>query len=261
MLVVCALIFAAACSAPEDEPSPPRPPGHVHGLGTNPADGQLYVATHNGLFTLAGDQFTRVGEATHDLMGFAVVGDDHFLASGHPGDLDAPNPMGLIESRDGGRTWQPISREVVSDFHAIKTIGTATYAYDATSERLEMSTDGGRSFTTFDDAALIDFSVDDAGNILTTTPDGEVRLRDRGGNDLLGPDNPPMTYIDATGDGWAGLDDHSHVRVLEDGAWTRVGRLRGVPAAFTAESDRWWAATSEGVFVSDDEGTSWSPVQ
>ena len=260
-LVGSVLIVVVACSAPEDDPAPPTPPSHVHGIGTNPADGQLYVATHNGLLALVDGQFDKVGDASHDLMGFAVVGDDHFLASGHPGDLEAPNPMGLIESRDAGRTWQTISRESVSDFHAIKTVGTTAYTYDSTSARLEVSTDGGRSFSTFDDSTLIDFSVDDAGNILTTTPDGVVRLRDPEGTDLLGPENPFMTYVDATGDGWAGLDDHSHIRILENGTWTRAGRLPGVPAAFTVETDRWWAATSEGVFESDDEGKSWSPVQ
>lgn len=53
-------------------------------------------------------------------MGFSVAGPDHFYASGHPGQgIDLPNPVGLIESRDGGMTWAPLSRQGDSDFYAL----------------------------------------------------------------------------------------------------------------------------------------------
>lgn len=40
-----------------------------------------------------------------DLMGFTVAGPDRFLASGHPGPgADLPEPLGLVESRDGGQS-------------------------------------------------------------------------------------------------------------------------------------------------------------
>ena len=57
----------------------------VHGLGLNPADGDLYTATHFGLFRVAADGVAeRVGESLQDTMGFTVVGPDRFVASGHP---------------------------------------------------------------------------------------------------------------------------------------------------------------------------------
>src|SRR5687768_1013784 len=37
---------------------------HVHGLGVNPADGTLYIATHHGTFRLGPDRAVkRVGES------------------------------------------------------------------------------------------------------------------------------------------------------------------------------------------------------
>lgn len=59
---------------------------HVHGLGVDSADGQLYAGTHYGLIRVPEDgDPTLVGEVKHDFMGFTVVGPDHYLASGHPG--------------------------------------------------------------------------------------------------------------------------------------------------------------------------------
>jgi hypothetical protein len=65
-----------------------RDPGpiHVHGLGINPKDGALFVATHTGLFR-AGEgepKATRVADRFQDTMGFTVVGPNRFLGSGHP---------------------------------------------------------------------------------------------------------------------------------------------------------------------------------
>ena len=57
-------------------------------------------------------------------MGFTVAGPGHYYASGHPGTAtDLPQPVGLIESRDGGRTWAVLSRGGQSDFHALTTSG------------------------------------------------------------------------------------------------------------------------------------------
>ncbi len=48
-----------------------------------------------------------------DLMGFTVAGPGRYLASGHPGlHVDLPQPVGLIETTDGGVTWTPVSRRV-----------------------------------------------------------------------------------------------------------------------------------------------------
>ena len=50
---------------------------HVHGLGTNPADGATYVATHSGVFRLdKGGSPIRVADRHQDTMGFTVAGPD-----------------------------------------------------------------------------------------------------------------------------------------------------------------------------------------
>jgi hypothetical protein len=51
-------------------------PIHVHGLGVNPADGSLFIATHTGLFRVAKEsrKAKRVGDRYQDTMGFSVIG-------------------------------------------------------------------------------------------------------------------------------------------------------------------------------------------
>ncbi|MDQ3355841.1 MAG: hypothetical protein M3502_03810, partial [Actinomycetota bacterium] len=86
--------------------------GHVHGLGVNPADGALFVASHNGLFRAGrGESEAKpVGSSGKDVMGFSIAGANRFLGSGHPGnDENLPSSVGLIASSDAGETFQPVS--------------------------------------------------------------------------------------------------------------------------------------------------------
>lgn len=113
----------------------PAEAGHVHGIAKDPASGRLLLAAHGGLFVQGAASFERVGPAI-DLMGFTVAGASHFYASGHPPQgSDLPNPVGLIESVDGGRTWEIRSRGGDSDFHAMTAGGSGVVAFDGVLRR------------------------------------------------------------------------------------------------------------------------------
>jgi hypothetical protein len=118
-------------------------------LGVNPADRSLFIATHTGLYRLDQDaeRAERVSDRYQDTMGFTVAGPNHFLGSGHP-DLrdDLPPLLGLIESRDAGETWTPISLQGKVDFHALRVRGKRIVGYDATSGRVMTSQDRGRTW-------------------------------------------------------------------------------------------------------------------
>lgn len=96
-------------------------PIHVHGLGIDPADGSLFIASHTGRFRVGKDsrKAVRVEDRYQDTMGFSIVGPNRFLGSGHPDarEQELPPLLGLIESTDAGRTWQPISLLGEADFH------------------------------------------------------------------------------------------------------------------------------------------------
>lgn len=141
----------SACAADTEVAAGPTPPpsttaaravpsGHVHALSREPSTGELLVATHEGLHVYGRGEPRKVGPAI-DLMGFTVAGPRHYYASGHPGPgVDLPQPAGLLESRDGGRTWSVLSRGGSSDFHALTAAGHRVVAFDGT---LRVSSGGG----------------------------------------------------------------------------------------------------------------------
>lgn len=96
---------------------------HIHGLAVDPKDPDvLFVATHGGLLRVMRDrQWEWIGEARHDYMGFTHHPQTQgtVFVSGHPQGAGLPNPMGLLVSRDGGRTWQPLALRGQADFHAM----------------------------------------------------------------------------------------------------------------------------------------------
>jgi hypothetical protein len=143
-------------------------PVHVHGLGVNPADNALFIATHTGLFRVEqGDRRAeRVGERYQDTMGFTIIGPNRFLGSGHPDIKEAraknlPSLLGLIESTDSGESWQPISLSGEADFHVLRFAGERVYGYDASNDRLLVSGDRGRSWQELEKPGpLVDLAVD-----------------------------------------------------------------------------------------------------
>ena len=151
---------AAGCGGDEERQFTPftvQDPGpvHVHGLGINPADGALYIATHTGLWRVApgAQTATRVADRYQDTMGFTVLDANSFLGSGHPDLKEAreeglPPLLGLIESQDAGNTWRSISLLGEADFHVLRSAGDRIYGFDATNVRLMASEDAGRTWRT-----------------------------------------------------------------------------------------------------------------
>ena len=140
-------------------------PIHVHGLGINPADGSLFIATHTGLFRVGNDSRTaaRVEDRYQDTMGFSIVGPNRFIGSGHPDarEQDLPSLLGLIESTDAGKSWQLISLLGEADFHVLRSAGKRVYGYDASNDRLLASADAGRTWRELDrPAPIVDLAPD-----------------------------------------------------------------------------------------------------
>src|SRR5688500_14843518 len=143
-------------------------PVHVHGLGINPANSSLLIATHTGTFRVAPNErkAARIGQSRQDTMGFTVAGPNYFLGSGHPDvqeavEKDLPSHLGLIESRDAGRTWRTLSLLGEADFHVLRFAGQRVYGYDASNDRLLVSGDRGRTWREASrPAPLLDLAVD-----------------------------------------------------------------------------------------------------
>lgn len=268
--VVLAL-FLAACApaaAPESAPTTATesglPSAHVHGLSVG-TEGKVLLATHEGLFDVTADPAVKVGP-TIDLMGFtAAKKPGTFYASGHPGEGSTlPNPVGLIRSTDGGRTWEELSRQGESDFHTLTTTKSGIIAFDGT---LRTSADGVAWDTVaagFAPAALTGHPESDT--VLATTQAGIQRSTDGGKTWTLQKGSPVVQFAAfASASDAVGVEPSGTVHTSSDGGatWERKGQLEGRPMAVAAtgsgEGLRIWAATSAGVFVSDDGGATFQP--
>ncbi|MBA3311612.1 MAG: exo-alpha-sialidase [Nocardioidaceae bacterium] len=242
---------------------------HVHGLGMNPADGSLIVATHYGSFRIPadGDDAERIGDSFQDTMGFTVVGPDHFLGSGHPDvagmQAGQPGRLGLIESNDAGATWTSISLGGEVDFHSLTFAHDQVYGWDSGTGRFMVSADR-TDWETRSTLDLFGFAVDpdDADHILGAGPSGLTESTD-GGRTWTDADGPPLVTlawdIDA---GLWGADPIGAVWHHDGSAWAQTGALVGAPQAFLATPDALYAAAHDaddvtGIYRSTDDGRTW----
>jgi hypothetical protein len=274
-LAVALVMVAAGAGCSPDRPASPSPavaedPGvvHVHGLGINPRDGALFAATHTGLFAIGDGTATRVSERLQDTMGFTVVGPDHFLGSGHPDfrdkQLTVPNKrplLGLVESRDAGRSWQPLSLLGEADFHALEVAHGLVYGYDATGQRFMVTSDR-RRWQVRSTVELVGFAVSPADPKLVVATTGRVLLRSTDGGrhwqQLQGPALLVLDWADQAGL-W-GIAADGQVWHSPDAAktWQRPGRVGGQPEALLADQGQLYAAVVEvGILGSADGGRSW----
>lgn len=263
------VLVLAGCAGAGDEVSRGDDvgPEHVHGLGVNPADGALYIATHTGLFRMprGSDDSERVGDRLQDTMGFAVAGPDLFLGSGHP-DLrdDLPPLLGLIESTDAGRSWTPISLLGEADFHALRVSGSRVVGYDASGGRIMASDDGGREWKLLGNPGeVVDLALDpdDPTRIVATGGTGVITTNDEGRTwTRLLADAEILTWPVA--DALYGFSSDGGVAVSRDrgASWEPIGDLGGEPAAATATGpDTLIVALHDGRIVSSqDGGASWA---
>lgn len=245
---------------------------HVHGLGIDPADGALMVATHSGLFRIdegRGGAVSRVGDSFQDTMGFTVAGPNHYLGSGHPDlagfEAGQPGLLGLIESTDGGETWQPLSLAGEADFHGLAVVDETLYGWDSTSGGLMATTDH-RSWETRSTVDLLGFAVDpsDADHVLLGSPTGLMKSTD-GGRTWTSAEGPDLVSLSWNADaGLWGIDAGGQVWQGGEPGWEPAGRLAGEPHAFLATSDAFYTASADAdgitTIYGSPDGEKWEPI-
>jgi len=264
--VVVALLTGCGADSGTAGDSDPGPV-HVHGLGVDPADSSLYIATHTGLFRMeqGSEDARRVGDSYQDTMGFTVVEAGRFLGSGHP-DLrtDLPPLLGLIESTDQGRTWQSVSLLGEADFHALRAQGPRVLGYDASGDRLMVSGDGGRSWTwSRPPHPLVDvaFRPGNPRLLVAASEAGLISSRDTGAT-WSAPRHAAVALAWPRDHALYALGGDGATSLSRDGgaSWVRVGKAPGSPAALTAiDQNRLVVALHDGGFAhSSDGGRSWA---
>ncbi|MCX8454833.1 F510_1955 family glycosylhydrolase [Paenarthrobacter ureafaciens] len=255
-----------ADTTPSPQATTGLPSAHVHGLAVTPQTSQILLATHVGLFDMTRKPASKIGD-TNDLMGFTTGKNGALYASGHPGPgSELPNPLGLIRSTDGGETWEHLSRQGDSDFHAITTTKSGIVAFDG---QLRTSPDGKTWDTAtagFTPAALAGHP--DTDTVLATTPQGIQRSTTSGAT--WKPVNPgPVIQFAAFADALEAVgvapDGTTYYSTDAGASWTKKGTVDTEVLALTAHRDnngkpKIWAATGNGIIVSTDAGTTFQPA-
>jgi hypothetical protein len=272
--VALSCVILAACGGPDEASEPAADVGdpgpvHVHGLGINPADGALFVATHTGLFRAGPGErrARRIADRYQDTMGFTVTGPDRFLGSGHPdGREDLPPFLGLIQSTDAGRSWKPVSLLGKRDFHVLEAAGPRIYGYGSDFESgqagLLVSSDGGRSWQErTPPEPLLSLAIDpeDPDSVVASGERGSYSSRDGGRGWRPVTDDAGLLAWTSSGGLFLVRLDGSVVRSSDGGrSWEPTGATGGQPAAFDSAGDELYVALHDGTISrSRDHGRTW----
>jgi hypothetical protein len=272
LLLTTAALWAASRGGDSAVPLPgvaaperagPIEVAHVHDLGVDPTDGMLLAGTHYGLFRLPdGGAGERVGDVEQDFMGFTVLGPGHYLASGHPGTgQDGPSSLGLIESTDGGQTWQTLSLAGEADFHALEARHDLIYGYDALDGDLLVSGDGRNWETRGSGLEVADLAVspDDPELLLITTAEGPAVSRDGGRSFSVLDGAPVLLLVDWAEDGaLVGVEPDGTVHASDDSgeSWSPRGSIGAAPQAMKASDGTLFVAVEDAILESSDGGAS-----
>jgi hypothetical protein len=275
ILVVIAGI-AAGCGGSDDDAAPAGNDSlisdagsqHVHGLGINPGDGDLYIATHSGLWRApeGKTKATRVGDLRHDLMGFTIAGANRFLSSGHPDAReDLPPQMGLQRSDGTGESWNTVSLLGEADLHVLRAAEQRIYGVDSGTGAFLTSDNGGQSWDErTPPAPVFDLALapGNADRLVAGTEQGLFASADTGRtwrplrDDVAGllawPSTDALFLVE--GDGT--------VSRSSDGGrkFERAGSVAAQPEAFAASGQRelYTAVHGGEVVMSTDAGKTWA---
>ena len=287
--LLVAAVTAIGCGSDEATNPAPAPDGrasdgptfedpgpiHVHGLGVNPKDGALFVATHTGLFRAPEGEVTatRVADRYQDTMGFTVVGPDRFLGSGPPDAREKLPPyLGLVSSENAGKRWEEVSLMGKVDFHVLEASGRHVYGfgskYDARQPTFLVSADGGRQWDERSPPGLLmslAIDPDDPERIVAAAEGGRGPAGLYGSTDagrrwrLLSDELGLVAYTASRSLFLADAD--GVIRASADGgrSWDEVGDIEGQPAAFEAAGETLLAGLHDGTIKrSDDGGRNWT---
>ena len=252
-------------------------PPYIGALSVNPRDGELLLATNAGTYAVppGSHELERVpvtvsargksGPADKGLA-FTFVGPDELIGSGHPGADSAVAPLlGLIRSRDGGRTWRSVSQLGQADLHALAERDGLLVGADGTEAKVFVSENAGRTFEyRATPLLLIDLDVSPGGGtrFVASTERGLYTSDDAGRTWRPGDPVPGSRFAWPEPNRLFRVDGDGKVSRSSDAgeSWEHVGTVEGEPHALAAADARLlYVADIEGTIrESRDGGRTWS---
>jgi photosystem II stability/assembly factor-like uncharacterized protein len=192
-------------------------------------------------------------------------GRGELLASGHPeGPGSLPENLGLMRSRDGGRTWESISELGEADHHILQVSGDDVVGVRAEETDIQVSSDGGRTFEArTPPAPPVDVALDprDAANLVVSTEQGIFTSSDSGGSWRQREAGPGSQLAWTASGELYRADPGGLVKVSADGGqtWEDRGTVDMTVNELAADADGALYASVAGGEVkrSTDGGATW----
>jgi hypothetical protein len=259
---------------------------HVHGLAFTPDGAALVVPAHVGLAVYRDGRWTRAPGPAHDFMGFSMA-ERAIYSSGHPApNTPLANPLGLVKSADGGKTWQRLGLAGEADFHAV-AVGYrsgAVYVVNAAPNSrmprpgIHFTTDDGGAWKRSEAAGLSAEAIGiaahprEAGTVAVGTAAGLYLSRDFGTRfERIGDASPvPAVLFDLDGKHlyFSGDAGSKLARIALDGranASLGLPEIRSDIVLYIAQSparpgELAIATRKRQVFLSRDAGRSWQQI-
>jgi photosystem II stability/assembly factor-like uncharacterized protein len=176
--------------------------------------------------------------------------------------MAAPTDLGLIESVDGGVTWQSVSLLGDVDFHGLSAVGDVVVGLTAHSGSLLRSTDGGRTWSDLGSPSIFDFAID-PGNpevILATSERGTLRSEDGGATFTPVTTPEPLAFLAWDEQGLYAASIQGQIFVTTDSglSWDARGSLGFPPSALAADAPNLVALVDDSIWASSDEGRTFT---
>ncbi len=281
-------ILITGCTTSSDEAEKVESIVHIHDLAFDREQSDyLFVGTHHGLIEIDTDNgMSWQGEQQerHDFMGFTITSDNTFVSSGHPDpESDLEDPLGLMISEDRGESWHTGMLYGEVDFHLIEVNEAnpnVIYGFDAYGQQVKRSQNGGESWetATLEGINLNEFELysiisdpSDGDVVVTGMRDGVYRSEDGGESFTQINSNLTMTSVDDNADGHLiahGVGEVEGLMISEDmgETWESFGVLPSedpvlsIAVSPTDENMIAVGTASDSIYLSEDQGTSWSPL-
>ena len=174
-----------------------------------------------------------------------------------------PPHLGLIASRNAGKTWRNVSLLGEADLHVLRAAGKRVYGWDASNGRLLVSADGGESWTERPaPAPLLDLAPDPSQpqRVVAATEQALFASTNVGRNWRRLSGEPGLLAWPRVGRLFR-VAGTGRVFVSSDGGktWQRRGDVGGEPAAFgTGPAGELYVALHDGPIKTSADGARWT---
>ena len=226
---------------------------------------QIYLGTHEGLYLLSGkNRMKLVGPELFDVMGLSVLGNS-IIASGHPGaGSKLPSPTGLLQSKDGGRSWGVISLKGQVDFHLLESSDAEIFGGDSQSGKLKYSPDKGKTWKDLGANQYSDIAIDPTmGGMAIAIKSGKLFMT----SDVFKTSSAVkgsyvFTQVEWTTKQLLALSGKDLLSSADYGAtWKKVYSFKGQPGLLSANDKVIAVTVGSDFFVSTNAGISFKVIK